>query len=449
VKKSLRHFFQESRLTFWLALPMMAGQVSQMLMNVADTVMVGRVGVVPLAAASFASVILTVFFIIGLGFQIPVSILASQAFGKGAREEAGQILRHGISIAAMIGLAVAISVTVISFFLGHFGQDPEVVRGAVPYLRIVGWSLVAAMIEQCLKQFSEALHRPWLPMSIMLSAVGLNVFLNWVLIYGNLGAPALGLIGAGWATLTARLLSVTVLLACVLRGSSYRPFIPRNWLVRLEKVRLVTMAKLGMPLSLTLLLEVGAFGTAALMMGWISAKTLAAHQIAINCAATTFMFALGMSFAVRIRIGHAVGARQFDRLPMIGFSAMTMATVVMGAFALLMLLFGHVIASWFVKEQDVVLMAAALLSIAGVFQIFDGLQVIAGGCLNGLSDVRVPTLAAFVAYWVIALPLAYYLGFVRGWAGPGIWTALAVGLALAAVFGMARFWFLTRRVPSQ
>ena len=426
---------------------MMAGQVSQMLMGVADTVMVGRVGVVPLAAASFASVILTVFFVIGLGFQIPVTILASQAHGREDAREAGQILRHGLFIALSIGVAVASLVTGLSFYLNHFGQEPDVVAQAIPFLRIVAWSLVPAMLEQCLKQFSEALHRAWLPMVIMLSAVGLNVFLNWIFIYGNWGAPALGLVGAGLGTLTARIVSISILLACVLRGSIYQSALPKRWFARLENARLWTMAKLGAPLSLSLLMEVGAFGCAAIMMGWISAKTLASHQIAINCAATTFMFPLGISFAARIRVGHAVGSNQRSRLLTIGLSAMAIGTMVMGTFALFFLTFGGTIASWFVKEQDVVFMAAGLLSIAGIFQIFDGLQVIAGGCLNGLSDVRVPTLTAFVAYWVIALPLAYYLAFVRHMNGRGIWISLAVGLALAAFFGIARFWFLTKRSP--
>jgi MATE family multidrug resistance protein len=228
-----------------------------------------------------------------------------------------------------------------------------------------------------------------------------------------------------------------------LRLPAYQPALPKRWFAALETARLWTMAKLGAPLSLSLLLEVGAFGAAAIMMGWISAQSLAAHQIAINCAATTFMFPLGLSFAARIRIGHAVGSGETDRLPTIGLSTMSMGVLVMGLFAILLLVFGNSVAGWFVKEPEVVALAAGLLSIAGIFQIFDGLQVIAGGCLNGLSDVRVPTLTAFVAYWVIALPLAYYLGFVCHWNGSGVWISLAVGLGMAALFATSRFWLLS------
>ena len=432
-----------------LAVPLMVGQVGQMLMNIADTVMVGRVGVIPLAAASFATVLLTIFFIMGVGFQIPVTILASQAHGRGEAEEAGRILRHGLFIAGVIGLTVALSLTVVSFYLSHFGQEKHVAEMATPFLRILAWSLVPAMIEQCLKQFSEALHRPWLPLVIMLSAVGLNVFINWILIYGNWGAPALGLTGAGWGTLIARLFSASILLACVLRGRAYQFALPKRWLIPLEGFRLRAMARMGAPLSLTLLLEVGAFGCAAIMMGWIGAKSLAAHQITLNCVATTFMFPLGISFATRIRIGHAVGSGQRSRLRVIGLSAMIMGGLIMGVFAVLLMIFNDTVAGWFVKDAEVVKLAAALLTIAGIFQIFDGIQVIGGGCLNGLSDVRIPTLTAFIAFWIFALPLAYFLGFHQRMGGNGIWISLAVGLGLAAVFNTTRFWLLTRKHSDQ
>ncbi len=448
VKSHRPTFFREARLTLLLGIPMMAGQLSQMLMGVADTVMVGRVGIFQLAAASFASVVLMLFYIVGIGFQIPVSILTSHAHGRTDGAETGQIFRHGLFIAIATGIVIACLSTVTSFFLGHFGQDPRVIALATPYLQIVAWSLLPAMLEQCFKQFSEALHRPWRPMLIMLSAVGLNVFLNWVLIYGHLGAPALGLAGAGWATLISRWVSVAGLLLVVLRGADFRNVLPTHWVAPLEWGRFTNMAKLGAPLAASLLLEVGSFSAAAMMMGWISAKTLAAHQIAMNVAATTFMIPLGLSFAARIRVGHALGSGHHDRLQTIGFSAMGLGTAFMGTSAIIIWLFGGHIAGWFVRENDVVALAATLLSAAAVFQIFDGIQVIAGGSLNGLADVRIPTLTAFVAYWVIALPLAYYLGFVRRLGGAGIWWALALGLALAAIFGMSRFWFLTKKAAA-
>lgn len=442
---SLKSLSREARQTLLLALPMMAGQVSQMLMGVADTVMVGRVGVLPLAAASFAGAILVVLFIVGLGFQIPISIFASQAHGRADHREAGEVWRHGLAIGVISGLGVAVAGTILSFFLDRFGQEPGVVLEATPYFQIVAWSLLPAMLEQGCKQFSEALGRPWLPMKVMLSAVALNVFLNWVLIYGNLGAPAMGLTGAGWATLIARVVSVAVMFLCLLQSAPYRPSLPEKWLAALDFSRLWQMTKLGGPLALTLLLEVASFGVAAIMMGWISAKSLAAHQIAMNCAATTFMFPLGLSFAARIRVGHAVGSKEWTRLAPIGFSAMGLGLLIMTTFSVFLIAFNETVAGWFVQDRELILLAASLMVIAGFFQVFDGLQVIAGGSLNGLADVKMPTFFALIAYWGVTLPLAYHLAFRLGWREQGIWWAMAVGLALAATCGVTRFWLLTRK----
>ncbi|HEY5894869.1 MAG TPA: MATE family efflux transporter [Chthoniobacterales bacterium] len=441
----LARFLNEGRTTFLLAIPMMAGQAGQMLIGITDTTMVARVGVYPLAAAAFAQNLIGFCFVTGLGLQIPISILASQARGAGDPRTAGETLRHGLAIGICTGLGIALSLTTLSFFLSHFGQDPEVVREAAPFLRIVAWSLLPTMIEVVMKQFCDAMGRPSLPMTIVFGEVLLNIFLNWVLIFGNLGAPALGLTGAGIATLIARTTAATTLATIVLGSGFFREYLPARWLIPIDWQRIGRMLTLGVPISLSLLMEVAAFGTAALMMGWISAQTLAAHQIAISCAAFTFMFPLGISMATRIRVGHARGAGERERLPWIGFSSLALAAVMMGTFATVFLLFGNELVGLFVKDPDVVALAASLLFVAAVFQIFDGLQVVGGGALNGLGDVRIPTAAAFVAYWIIALPSAYVLAFKMGAGGEGIWWSLAAGLAAASVFAITRFWWLTVR----
>lgn len=416
-----------------------------MLIGITDTTMVARVGVYPLAAAAFAQNLVGFCFVVGLGLQIPVSILSSQARGAGDPRTAGETLRHGLGIGAFTGLGITLLLTALSFCLGHFGQDPEVAHEAAPFLRIVAWSFLPTMIEVVMKQFCDAMGRPWLPMTIVFGEVILNAFLNWVLIFGNLGAPALGLIGAGIATLAARTTAAALLTSVVLGSKVFREYLPQRWLVPVDWRRVGRMLMLGAPISLSLLMEVAAFGMAALMMGWISARTLAAHQIAISCAAFTFMFPLGISMATRVRVGHAQGAGERDRLPWIGFSSMAMAVVVMGTFATAFLLFGNELIRLLVKEPDVAALAVSFLFVAAVFQIFDGLQVVGGGALNGLGDVQVPTVAAFVAYWVIALPSAYLLAFKWEAGGQSVWWALAAGLAAASVFAISRFWWLTMR----
>jgi MATE family multidrug resistance protein len=274
----------------------------------------------------------------------------------------------------------------------------------------------------------------------------LNVLLNWVLIYGNLGAPALGLEGSGWATLTARTVLALALLAYVTRASALRAFQPAHWKRAFETNRLTGLIKLGMPVGAQHFFEVSAFASAAIMMGWISADAIAAHQIAISCAALTFMSALGIGAAASIRVGHAYGARQFARMRRIGFSAVVLAGTIMGAFGIMFAMAGRPIAGLFIESSTVVALTAQLLIVAAVFQVADGVQVTSISALRGLSDVRVPAMIAVIAYWFVALPIGSILAFRTSLGAVGMWVGLASGLAAAAI-GLA--WRFHRRTISE
>lgn len=423
----------EARATLVLAVPMAAGQVGQMLLGISDSLMVGRVGVVPLAAAAFANGVINVLLVAGIGLVAAVSVLAAQAHGAGRPREAGEAMRHGLALGIAAGVAAALAVTCGRGVFRFFGQPPEVLDAAGPFLVLTAWSVVPALAMQALKQFCEALSRPWPPMLLMTAAVGLNAGLSWVLIYGKLGAPALGLTGAGWATLAARTLTALALAGFVLGSRGLRGALPERWWRALSWARTRQMLHIGLPVAATLLMEVTAFATAAVMMGWINAEALAAHQIAISCAALTFMFPLGLSFAVSVRVGQALGAGERGRVRPIGFGGIGMGAVMMVGSAALYLLAGPTVARWFVDDAGVVALAARLLAVAGLFQLVDGVQVVSGGALRGLGDVRVPTGIAFVSYWLIALPTSYGCGFVAGFGAMGVWAGLALGLAFAAV----------------
>jgi multidrug resistance protein, MATE family len=303
------------------------------------------------------------------------------------------------------------------------------------------------LIAQTLKQFSEALNHPWIPTLILLGGVALNVLLNWILIYGNWGAPALGLEGAGWATLMARSAMAAGVAIYVLRSPALRMFRPVRWWVSFQGERFRRLLDLGWPVATQHLLEVSAFAFAAVMMGWISAEAMAAHQIAITCAATTFMFPLGLGMAVCIRVGQAWGAEQYARMRRIGFLGLGLSVGIMGVFGLFFVLGGEFLAGLFIESSDVVRLAAQLLLIAAIFQIADGLQVVAISALRGLSDVRVPALVAVLAYWVLAVPFGAALAF--GWkqGAVGIWIGLATGLGVAAFSLVWRFQRKTAVTP--
>jgi MATE family multidrug resistance protein len=444
--------FTEARGTLLLALPIVAGHVGQVLMGILDSYMVSLVGKVPFAAAAFAGNVFTLFFMAAIGLLLAVPVLVARARGEGRPRDCGEFLRHGLLISAVFCAVEMGALLVLSFQLHRFGQPPEVVAASGVFFRIIAVSLAPVMIFQVLRQYSEAMGRPWEPMFILLSCVGLNVFLNWVLIYGNLGAPRLELVGAGWATLIARTVAAGALFWWLRRAARGRDATdeareawPARWFARVERARIAVMLRIGVPATGQLLFEGGAFIAAAVMMGWFgSVDPIAAHQVAINCAAFTFMFALGLASAAAIRVGQCAGAGERERLRVVGFGAMAMCVAWMTLAAIAMSLGRWEIAGWFKQDAAVTAMAAQFLVVAAIFQIFDGAQVVGAGMLRGLADVKVPTVITFVAYWLIALPAGYFFG-VRGAGGPlGIWIALAAGLAIAAIALLVRFARLTR-----
>jgi MATE family multidrug resistance protein len=434
---------RELRPTLALALPIVVGQVSQMLMGVTDSLMIGRVGVVELAAASFTTAVFGLFYVVGIGLLLSVAVLVARAHGAGQPADCADFLRHGLALAVAMGTVSGLALHGLSHRLGWFGQPPEVVAVVGPYFRIIGWSLLPVLMYQVLRQYSEAMGHPWSAMVVLLLCVGLNALLNWVLIWGHLGAPALGLEGAGWATLIARVVALGALWAWLHHYPDLRSSWParalahagagwRAWTHGLAAARFREMLALGVPAAGQLMFESGAFTASALMMGWLGTVPLAAHQIAINCASAAFMVPLGLSIATSMRIGRAVGEGRTGALRAIGFGAIGSGASFMGLAAVGFVTAGWWVARAFTPDAAVVDLAVRLLGVAAVFLMVDGTQVIGSAALRGMADVRVPTAVTFVAYWLIAVPLGYGLAF-RTEVGPiGVWIGLAAGLAFAA-----------------
>lgn len=438
---SYRH---EARRTLVLAGPIIVGQVSQMLMGVTDAVMIGQVGKVPLAASAFAGSLFGFFFMVVVGLMIPISIMVSRAHGGGDEAEASEWMKHGVVLASIAGLLGMVLMLALGSQLHRFGQPPEVLAAVNPYYTLIMVSVVPTIWFQVMRQFAESLERPMMPMVIMLVGVALNVLLNWILIYGNWGVPAMGLTGAGWATLISRLLGVIVIWAWIKHSSCFTAAWPKHWWGGYAWVRFKRLLGLGVPIAFSLSFEAGAFSAAAIMMGWFGSTALAAHQIAITCAAFTFMFPLGLAMAVGMRVGRAVGEGRVTALRAIGNSAQYISAAVMGAFALFFVFAGEPLASAFVNEADVIALAAKLLVVAAIFQLADGGQVVAASALRGLTDVKVPTAITALAYWGFALPTAWWFGFRLEWGAIGIWYGLAAGLIFAFFALTRRFMRMTR-----
>ncbi len=435
-------FWQESRTTLRLALPLIAGQLGQMLMGVTDTLMIARLGVTELGVATLSHTLLVVPFVIGIGLLSSVSVRVSQARGAGEPERAREALRHGTWLALGFGLLTVAMTLALTPWRGHFGQPQEVTDRLPAFLLIGAGSLVPALLSMTWKNHTDALNHPWPAFWILLGAVLLNILLNWLLIWGHGGFPALGLEGAAWATLVARTLGAVVMFWWLTQISKYKSWTPPRWWrwPRGEEIR--SLWRIGLPASLHLLTEVGAFAVCSLLIGTLGAAALAAHQVAITCVSVSFMIPLGLAMAMTVRIGELAGAGQPVRMRRVLLGGWLFSTLFMAASMVVFLTHGAWLAGRFVTVPEVAATAATLLVIGGLFQLVDGLQVVSTLALRGVNDARVPAWCAFAAYWLIAVPLGAWLGLGRQWGATGPWTGLAVGLAFAALMLGARAWKL-------
>ncbi|GAA5481138.1 MATE family efflux transporter [Haloferula sargassicola] len=430
----------EARATLRLALPLIVGQLSQMLMGVADTLMIGWVGVTPLAASSFANTLIYLPMMFGIGMSMAVSIRVSQARGAKDPEAARAALRHGLQITIGLGLLTLLLATAMLPFLGIFRQPPEVIAAVPRYFLLVAASMVPAMASMAVKNHADAMNRPWPMFWITLGGVLLNVLLNAVFIFGHLGMPALGLEGAGLATLVARTATFIGMIVWCLRSPELRDWVSYRWFRRPEMKALRDLLRVGFPASMQLLAEVSAFVFATLMIGTLGGAALASHQVAISCAATVFMVPLGLSMALTVRIGEAWGAKEPERMRPILASGWALGLVFTVFSATAFLVFHRPIAGWFIEEPEALSVAAGLLVVAAAFQFSDAMQILSAGALRGLDDVKAPAWIAFGAYWVVSIPLGWVLSFPCGLGAKGVWYGITAGLTLVAIALGRRVW---------
>jgi len=436
--------FHESRLTLRLALPLMIGQLSQMLLGVADTVMVGQLGVQDLAALTFANSLFHVPFVFGIGLLTGISVFTSNSRGAEDDARVRGSCRHGLYLSLVLGLLIFGVAWALSYRLDLFGQPPEVTARTSVFFRIVMASLVPALASIALKNHADALNRPWPPFWIFLGGVVLNIGLNWVMIYGKLGCPALGFEGAAWATLISRFVILVAMLVWLVNAKGLRDWVPYRWFRQPDFGDLKRLLSIGLPASFQMACEVSAFSLAGLIMGKFSATAMAAHQIAITLAATAFMLPLGLSMALTVRMGEAHGAGEMARLRPIAVSGWLLASGYSLLGAAVFLIFGEFLAGLFIDAPEVIALAASLLVIVGVFQLVDSLQVVSSAMLRGLRDARIPAIMGFVAYWIVGLPVGAGLAFGLKLEAIGVWWGLAAGLFVASITLGPRLWNRTK-----
>ncbi|MBD8487725.1 MATE family efflux transporter [Echinicola sp. CAU 1574] len=435
--------------TFHLAYPVMLSQLGQVMVGVADSMMVGRLGAEPLAAASLANSIFFVVMMFGTGISMAITPLVAAADGEGKPRKITRIFNHGFAINAFTGLILFLLIVFSAPLLRHMHQPEGVVESAIPFLGIITLSLIPFMFFQTFKQFAEGLSQTKQAMMITVLCNGLNVFMNWVLIYGNLGFEPMGLNGAGWATLISRVLMALIIWYFVWNAKVFKPYKIHFDFKKLYFPMVSKMLKIGIPTGFQFIFEVGAFSSAAIMMGWIGVNALAAHQIAINLASISYMMASGLSAAAMVRVGNQLGRNDIKSLREAGFTVFGMVAVFMLFFAIIFLSLRNYLPLLYINEVQVVEVTASLLIIAGVFQLSDGIQVVGLGALRGMADVKMPTIFTLVAYWVIALPLGYMLAFHWGQGEQGVWYGLLIGLTITGGLLLYRFHRLSLRLMNK
>ncbi len=428
-----------------VAAPLVLAQLAQNGMSFVDTVMIGRLGAIPLAGLALGAVAFNFVYLLVMALVLVVSPLVAQAVGAGDDARATKVGRHGLVLALALAAPAALVVANLVPVLRLTGQDAVVLAGADEYLRAVALGLPGALAFVALRGFLEGNGQTRPIMFIAGTGVLFNAGLNEVLIFGRLGAPALGLAGAGYATSVTYTLMAAATALVISDGYGHlRPF--RGW--RLDGRLLREAVTLGWPISLTLGFEVGLFSAAALIMGTFGGEPLAGHQIAMQMTSLSFMVPLGVSIATSVRVGQAVGRRDPDGVRRAGWLGVAVAASFMVMTACLYVFAPRLVTSVFIDVTDpanlvVVRYAATFLTMAGAFQVFDGVQVAAVGALRGLKDTRIPMLITLLSYWVVGFVTGLVCAFWLDMGPRGMWFGLLAGLACAATLLSLRFRALT------
>ncbi|MFG6568501.1 MATE family efflux transporter [Sulfitobacter sp. 1A13679] len=426
-----------------LGLPLIGGHLAQMAIGVTDTVMLGWYSVEALAAVVLGSTYFFVLFIFGSGFAMAVMPLVAAYDAEDDEIGLRRATRMGLWLSvgfAMIALPAMIWSPAV---LDLLGQGPNLADRAGDYLKVAGWGILPALLVMVLKSYLAALERTQVVLWITLLAAGVNALANYALIFGNWGAPELGVMGAAVASVTTQCVSLIGVVIYVLIALPQHSLFVRLW--RVDGQMLLRVFTLGLPIGLTTLSEVGLFAASSLMMGWLGTIPLAAHGIAIQLASLTFMVHLGLSNVATIRAGNAYGRRDVPHMKRGAVIVLVLSLV----FALITMVgfvgYPEPLISVFMQENEparaeILAIGTGLLVMAALFQLVDGAQVVALGLLRGVQDTKVPMVMAAVSYWIVGMPCSYLLGFVLGFGAMGIWAGLVAGLAVAGLLLNARFW---------
>lgn len=430
---------QKIREILRIGLPIMLGQACVIILAFADNIMIGWHSVDELAASSFVNNVMNLFILTELGFATGMTPMIGADNGTGNIKGIGITVKNGLMTNGIIGGISIILLTIIYFCLDHFGQAPELMPYIKPYFAIIGISTLFALGFNVLKQFTDGICRPMISMTLLMIGNLLNIFGNWVLIYGKLGFPEMGLTGAGISTLVSRALILLVFVVFIFKSKKMNEYARAFKEALLSRSEMKTVFKMGYPVGIQMALESSTFTFAAVMAGWLGVIQLAAHQVVITISQLFFLMMQGLSFAVSILVSNAFGRKDLGSVREYARKGYFMTLGISATLSALLYCFRYQAAGIFTDSPEVSAMAVSLFFLLFAYQFGDGLQLCFANVLRGIQDVRPIMYAAFVSYYLIAIPSAYVLGFKTSLGIHGIWLGFPIGLTLAGIFFYARY----------
>ncbi len=441
-----KDFKQQLQEHLVLAYPIMISQISHISIGVADNIMVGRLGPHPLAAAALANNLFWPIFALGLGLSYGITPLVAAADAKQNYKKTATILKHALvinlSFAIIFGTMLFIGIPI----LDHLDQDSTVISLAKPYLTIILVSLIPVMIFQTFREYAEGLSFTKEAMYINICCSGLHILLNYILIYGKLGFPAMGLNGAGWATLVSRVIMALVMGVYVLMAPKLRQRTIGFNLKNMIPAYFTKILRIGMATGLEFALQAIVFTLTLVMVGWIGVETQGAYMIAANLYSISFVIIWGVALATTVRVGNQFGVRNFPGMWQAGLTGFMLGSICALSASLVFILGYKYLPTFYTDDHNVLQIVAPLVVLSGVFQLTDGINAIGISALRGMEDTTVPFVISTILHWIIGLPLGYWLCFHLGWGVQGLWWALGIAPALSAVAMAIRFYQKTRRV---
>ena len=432
-----------------IGVPIMLGQACVIILAFADNIMIGWHSVNELAASSFVNNVMNFFILTELGFASGMTPIIGAFHGNGNVKGVGTTVRNGLLVNGIIGLIGLVLLAVIYLFIDSFGQEPELLPLIRPYFVIVGISIIFALGFNVLKQFTDGICKPVVSMLFLMGGNVLNIFGNWVLIYGKLGCPELGLMGAGLSTLISRILMLLCFVLYIFKSEQFKAYAQAIKEALFSRVKMRHIFNMGYPVAIQMGLEASTFSFSAIMVGWISVTALAAHQVAITISQLFFLMMQGLSFALSILVSNCYGIKDYAGIHAYVKRGILMIFGTSLSLSILLYIFRYPAVGMFTDSPEVAEIAVVLFYVLFAYQIGDGIQLCFANVLRGLQDVKPIMYAAFVSYYLIAIPVAYVLGFKAGLGAVGVWLGFPIGLPLAGLFFYARYRSDMRRLTAE